>query len=108
MKRGSYGYGAQNPLGDKRAPPGPKTKVETWGLGIWKLAREANHGRIWPKARGKRYGQRAMEHQRGPIGHNRYGVASWSQAKLLRHPWRRVITCGCDTLPPCFSITPLP
>ncbi|MBW0516769.1 hypothetical protein O181_056484 [Austropuccinia psidii MF-1] len=25
-----------------------------------------------------------------------YGVADWPQDKLPQHPWRRVITCGCD------------
>ncbi|MBW0490726.1 hypothetical protein O181_030441 [Austropuccinia psidii MF-1] len=45
-----HGQGAQNSLGDKRTPPGPKTRIETWGLEIWKLAREANDGRIWPEA----------------------------------------------------------
>ncbi|MBW0486111.1 hypothetical protein O181_025826 [Austropuccinia psidii MF-1] len=49
---------------------GPKTKIEAWGLGIWKLAREANDGRIWPEA---------IEHQRGPIVHKRYGVSDWPQ-----------------------------
>ncbi|MBW0577478.1 hypothetical protein O181_117193 [Austropuccinia psidii MF-1] len=33
-----------------RDPPRPKTKIEAWGLRIWKLAREANDGRIWPEA----------------------------------------------------------
>ncbi|MBW0489242.1 hypothetical protein O181_028957 [Austropuccinia psidii MF-1] len=31
-------------------PPGLQTKIEAWGLGIWKLARKANDGRIWPEA----------------------------------------------------------
>ncbi|MBW0497908.1 hypothetical protein O181_037623 [Austropuccinia psidii MF-1] len=45
-----YGLGAQNPPGDKRTPPGPKPKIEAWGLEIWKLARKANNRRRWPKA----------------------------------------------------------
>ncbi|MBW0490022.1 hypothetical protein O181_029737 [Austropuccinia psidii MF-1] len=48
---GGYGWGAQNPLGDKGTPPGPKTKIEAWGLGMWKLARKANDGRIWLEAK---------------------------------------------------------
>ncbi|MBW0529485.1 hypothetical protein O181_069200 [Austropuccinia psidii MF-1] len=33
----------------QRDPPGPKRKIEGWGLRIWELAREANDGRIWPE-----------------------------------------------------------
>ncbi|MBW0583502.1 hypothetical protein O181_123217 [Austropuccinia psidii MF-1] len=44
----------------------------------------------------------AVEHQRGPIGHKRYGVANWpqlgSRLGLPQHPWRRVNICGCDTI----------
>ncbi|MBW0556397.1 hypothetical protein O181_096112 [Austropuccinia psidii MF-1] len=44
----------------------------------------------------------AITHQRGPIGHKRYGVANWpqlgSRLELPKHPWRRVNLCGCDTL----------
>ncbi|MBW0483050.1 hypothetical protein O181_022765 [Austropuccinia psidii MF-1] len=43
-------WGPRTPLRDKRTPPGPKTKTEAWGLGIWKLARKANDGRIWPES----------------------------------------------------------
>ncbi|MBW0590944.1 hypothetical protein O181_130659 [Austropuccinia psidii MF-1] len=31
-------------------PNRPKTKIEAWGLRIWKLAREADDGSIWPEA----------------------------------------------------------
>ncbi|MBW0572834.1 hypothetical protein O181_112549 [Austropuccinia psidii MF-1] len=41
-----------------------------------------------------------IEHQRGPIGHKRYGVANWpqlgSRLELPQHPWRRVNLCCCD------------
>ncbi|MBW0506873.1 hypothetical protein O181_046588 [Austropuccinia psidii MF-1] len=37
-----------------------------------------------------------MEHQSRSISHNRYGVAHCPQDKLPQHPWRRVITHGCD------------
>ncbi|MBW0573950.1 hypothetical protein O181_113665 [Austropuccinia psidii MF-1] len=40
----------------------------------------------------------AITHQRGPIGHKRYGVANWpqlgSRLELLQHPWRRVSNNG--------------
>ncbi|MBW0521174.1 hypothetical protein O181_060889, partial [Austropuccinia psidii MF-1] len=32
----------------QKDPPGPKSKTKAWGLVIWKLAKEANDGRIWP------------------------------------------------------------
>ncbi|MBW0536302.1 hypothetical protein O181_076017 [Austropuccinia psidii MF-1] len=42
----------------------------------------------------------AIEHQRGPIFHKRYGVDSWpqlgSRLELPQHPQRRVNLCGCD------------
>ncbi|MBW0487090.1 hypothetical protein O181_026805 [Austropuccinia psidii MF-1] len=88
-KDGCYGEGSQNPLGDKRTPPRRKTKMEAWGLGIWKLPREANDSRICPEAINNHWGhkrpresamaKRSIEHQRGPIGHKRYGVANWPQ-----------------------------
>ncbi|MBW0546926.1 hypothetical protein O181_086641 [Austropuccinia psidii MF-1] len=44
----------------------------------------------------------AIEHQRGPIGHKRYGVANWPQlGSRLEFPqdaWRTVNLCGCDSL----------
>ncbi|MBW0559535.1 hypothetical protein O181_099250 [Austropuccinia psidii MF-1] len=70
--------------------------MKAWGLVIWKLAKEANDGRIWPEAiNGQRkVWQMAIRHQRGPIGHKRYGVANWpqlgSRLELPQHPWRRI------------------
>ncbi|MBW0566493.1 hypothetical protein O181_106208 [Austropuccinia psidii MF-1] len=52
---------------------GPKRKIETWGLEIWKLAREANDGRIWPEA---------IEGQGKviwPNGHGTLEGANWPQ-----------------------------
>ncbi|MBW0510570.1 hypothetical protein O181_050285 [Austropuccinia psidii MF-1] len=76
-----------------KGPPGPKSKIKAWGLVRWKLAKEANDGR---------YGQMAIAHQRGPIGHKRYCVANWpqlgSRLELPPNPWRRVNLRGCDKL----------
>ncbi|MBW0519616.1 hypothetical protein O181_059331 [Austropuccinia psidii MF-1] len=49
-KARDVGEGAWRPLEDKRTPPGPKSKIKGWGLVMWKLAKEANDGRIWPEA----------------------------------------------------------
>ncbi|MBW0518385.1 hypothetical protein O181_058100 [Austropuccinia psidii MF-1] len=66
--------------------------MKAWGLVRWKLPREANDGRIWPGER--YYDQKSLEHQRGPIGHKRYGVANFPQlgfqAVIVRHQLRRV------------------
>ncbi|MBW0558074.1 hypothetical protein O181_097789 [Austropuccinia psidii MF-1] len=32
----------------QKDPPGPKSKMKAWGLVRWKLAKEANDGRICP------------------------------------------------------------
>ncbi|MBW0590348.1 hypothetical protein O181_130063, partial [Austropuccinia psidii MF-1] len=49
---------------------------------------------------GARNGKMAIENQRGPIGHKRYGVANWpqlgSRVEFPQHPWRRVNLRGCD------------
>ncbi|MBW0550532.1 hypothetical protein O181_090247 [Austropuccinia psidii MF-1] len=71
----------RTPLGDKRTPQAQK-KLEAWGLGIWKLDRKANDGRIWTEAINddwahERPGKGAMA--KGPVGHKRYGVANWPQ-----------------------------
>ncbi|MBW0533070.1 hypothetical protein O181_072785 [Austropuccinia psidii MF-1] len=42
--------GPRTLLGYRERGPGPKKKVEAWGLRIWELAREVNDGRIWPDA----------------------------------------------------------
>ncbi|MBW0469706.1 hypothetical protein O181_009421 [Austropuccinia psidii MF-1] len=80
-------------------------KIEAWGLGIWKLARKANDGRIWPEA------MKGQEKVLWPKGHRTPKwanwpeqiwcgqlVPTWFQAGLPQHPWWRVITHGCDSL----------
>ncbi|MBW0536134.1 hypothetical protein O181_075849, partial [Austropuccinia psidii MF-1] len=51
-EKGWLWLGGPEPPRRQKDTPGPKTKTETWGLEIWKLAREANDGRIWPKGHG--------------------------------------------------------
>ncbi|MBW0588278.1 hypothetical protein O181_127993 [Austropuccinia psidii MF-1] len=84
----------------QKDPPGPESKIKAWGLVRWKLAKEANDGRIWPEARN---GQMAIEHQRGPIGHKRCGVANLpqlgSRLESPQHPWMRANLHGCDSTP---------
>ncbi|MBW0481565.1 hypothetical protein O181_021280 [Austropuccinia psidii MF-1] len=49
----------------------------------------------------KCYDQKAIENQRGPIGHKRYGLTIWPQLGfrlgLPQHQLRRFILCGCDS-----------
>ncbi|MBW0522519.1 hypothetical protein O181_062234 [Austropuccinia psidii MF-1] len=60
----------------------------------------AGYGLRPEMAKKKCYGQIAIEHQKGPIGHKKYGVTIWSQLgsrlELLQHPWRWVNLCDCD------------
>ncbi|MBW0549283.1 hypothetical protein O181_088998 [Austropuccinia psidii MF-1] len=72
--------------------------MKAWGLVRWKLAKEANDGRIWPEdiegllgpemSKKRCYGQMAIEYQRGPIGHKSHGVANWSQARIAATPMK--------------------
>ncbi|MBW0575135.1 hypothetical protein O181_114850 [Austropuccinia psidii MF-1] len=93
----------------QRDPPRPKTKIEIWGLRIWKLAREANDGRIWPEAindgsGNKRSGNGDMAKipestRKGKIGHKDMMWPIGPRLELPQHQWRRVILCGCDSTP---------
>ncbi|MBW0528040.1 hypothetical protein O181_067755 [Austropuccinia psidii MF-1] len=99
--------GGPKPKMMARRPGPPRPKIKDKGLGVCdiEMAKEASDGRIWPEARN---GQMAIEHQRGPIGHKRYGVVNWpqlgSRLELPQHPWRRDNLCGCDTSVLSFEI----
>ncbi|MBW0511691.1 hypothetical protein O181_051406 [Austropuccinia psidii MF-1] len=47
--KGDWLGGLEAPRRQKESP-GPKSKIKAQGLVIWKLAKEANDGRIWPEA----------------------------------------------------------